>query len=167
MTSRFPTWEAVTDADEEQVAQAIRAGGLENIKAPRIQAVLREILRLKGRLDLGFLTQMPLQEAKAWLQSMSGVGPKTAACVLLFSLHMPALPVDTHVLRVSSRLGLVERKATAEKAQRVLEPLVPPHEVYPFHIYLIMHGRRICRARKPLWQACVLKERCPSAFAPV
>jgi endonuclease-3 len=105
---------------------------------------------------------MPLDEAKAWLQEMKGVGPKTAACVLMFALGRPALPVDTHVHRVSQRLGYVPDKATAEQAHDILEAMLPEELIYPFHIMLIKHGRRLCRAQRPLCQECPLLDGCPA-----
>ncbi|MEW6033493.1 MAG: endonuclease III [Chloroflexota bacterium] len=165
LISTFPTWEGILKADEAQVAAAIRSGGLGNIKAGRIQVMLKEILRRRGDLDLSFLRDLPLEMARKWLEELPGVGPKTAACVLLFSLGMPALPVDTHVLRVARRLGLVPGAATANRAQGLLEGVLPAERVYPFHIYLIRHGRLVCRARKPLCRRCVLRQRCPSTLA--
>jgi len=163
----FTDWHQVAEAKPEEIAAAIRAGGLEHIKARRIKLALSEILRQRGRLDLDFLRDMPLDEAKAWLRRLPGVGPKTAACVLLFSLDMPALPVDTHVYRVARRLGLVSAKASAEKAHDILESLVPDGDVLRFHLLLIEHGRRMCTARRPDCPQCPLLEGCPfgqSAF---
>ena len=137
----FPDWQAVMDADVRRLEEAIRPGGLAPTKAVRIQALLAEVRRRRGSFDLSLLEDLPLEEARAWLRSLPGVGPKTAACVLLFSLGRPALPVDTHVHRVARRLGLVPPKATAEKAHELLESLLVPEEVYPFHMALIEHGR--------------------------
>jgi endonuclease III len=157
----FPDWYQVAEANPEEIANAIHAGGLENIKAARIKLVLNEILRQRGKLDLNFLKKMPLDEAKAWLKHLPGVGPKTAACVLLFSLDMPALPVDTHVYRVTQRLGLVSAKASAESAHDILESLVPAKDVLRFHLLLIEHGRRQCTARRPNCPPCPLVIGCP------
>jgi len=157
----FAGWQQVAEARPEEIADAIRAGGLEHIKARRIKQALSEILRQRGQLDLNFLRGMPLDEAKAWLRRLPGVGPKTAACVLLFSLDMPALPVDTHVYRVARRLGLVSAKASAESAHDILESLVPPKDVLRFHMVLIEHGRRQCTARRPDCPQCPLLEGCP------
>jgi endonuclease-3 len=154
-------WYQVAEANPEEIANAIHAGGLEHIKANRIKLVLKEILRQRGQLDLNFLKRMPLDEAKAWLKQLPGVGPKTAACVLLFSLDMPALPVDTHVYRVSRRLGLVSSKASAESAHDILEKIVPPGDVLRFHLLIIEHGRRLCKARHPDCPPCPLLEGCP------
>jgi len=157
----FTDWQQVAKAEPEQIAAAIRAGGLEHIKAKRIKLALAEILRQRGRLELDFLKNMPLEEAKRWLRQLPGVGPKTAACVLLFSLGMPALPVDTHVYRVARRLGLVSARVSAESAHEILEALVPPEDVLRFHMLLIEHGRRLCKARQPACPACPLLEGCP------
>ncbi len=159
---RFPTWEEVLDADTDAVVQAIHHGGLANQKAPRIQAILGEILRQRGELALEFLGEMPLAEAKAWLGNLSGVGPKTAAVVLAFSLGMPAMPVDTHVYRVSRRLGLIGLKTSVEDAHSIMERQVPPERVYEYHVLLIQHGRQTCRAQRPLCGACALGDLCPS-----
>ena len=168
LLAAFPDWQAVMRTDVRAVEEAIRPGGLAPSKAPRIQAMLREVWARRGALDLSFLQDMPMEEARAWLHSLPGVGPKTAACVLLFSLGQPALPVDTHVLRVAKRLGLVPQKASAEQAHHLLEGLLEPEEVYPFHINLIKHGRRTCLAQRPRCPTCALRHGCPSAvlFAP-
>ena len=162
MWDRFSSWEAVLAAPVDQVASAIRSGGLAQQKAPRIQEVLAEVQRRRGSFDLEFLKELPLSEAKAWLQSLSGVGPKTAAVVLCFALGMPAFPVDTHIHRVSRRLGLIGPKVTADEAHDVLEAVIDPDRVFPLHVYLITHGRRVCKAQRPLCGQCVLAERCPS-----
>ena len=157
----FPDWYQLAEVNPEEIANAIHAGGLEHIKANRIKLVLKEILRQRGQLDLNFLKRMPLDEAKAWLKQLPGVGPKTAACVLLFSLDMPALPVDTHVYRVARRLGLVSAKASVESAHDILESLVPAKDVLRFHLLLVEHGRRQCTARCPDCPPCPLLEYCP------
>lgn len=159
----FPTWEEVLAATDEQLANVIRSGGLADQKAPRIRGVLREIKCRTGSFDLAFLADLPLDEAKAWLTSLSGVGPKTAACVLLFSLQRPAMPVDTHVHRVASRLGWLPQGTGAERAHTILEGIVPPGDILAAHLLLIQHGRRTCRARQPACQRCVLRGDCPSA----
>ncbi len=119
-----------------------------------------EKLEERGSLDLGFLGRLPLQEAKEWLKQLPGVGPKTAGCVLLFSLGRPALPVDTHVYRVAQRLGLIGYGVSREQAHTLLEGLVPPQSIYQFHLHLVEHGRRICKSRRPLCQRCVLAGGC-------
>jgi endonuclease-3 len=125
--------------------------------------ILREIKDSQGALDLSFLEDVGLGEAKAWLRQLPGVGPKTAGCVLLFSLGRPAMPVDTHVYRVARRLGLIDARVSVEKAHDILESLVPPKDVYEFHILMVEHGRRACKARKPQCSACVLGGLCPSS----
>ena len=156
----FPDWHQVAEANPEKIADIIHAGGLEHIKANRIKLVLNEILKQRGQLDLNFLKRMPLNEAKAWLKRLPGVGPKTAACVLLFSLGMPALPVDTHVYRVARRLDLVSAKASAESAHEILESSVPAKDILRFHLLLVEHGRRQCTARRPDCPPCLLLEGC-------
>ncbi len=160
LQERFPTWEAVRDADPEQVIEAIRPAGLANQKGPRIQAALRAITEQRGRLDLDFLGDLPTGEARAWLTQFKGVGPKTAAIVLLFSLGKPAFPVDTHVHRVSGRLGLRPPKMSAEKAHTHLEGLLPPETYYAAHLNLIRLGREVCKARRPDCPACPLQDLC-------
>ncbi len=163
LRNRFPTWEAVRDAPTEEVVEAIRPSGLANQKGPRLQNVLRQISAERGDLNLDFLADMPLEDARAWLMKFKGVGPKTAAIVLLFSLHMPAFPVDTHIYRVSGRLGLRPPKMSVEKTHEHLEALFPPETYFDAHLNLIRLGREICRARKPRCEACPLREMCPSA----
>jgi len=158
----FPMWPALLDADVKAIEVAIQPGGLAPTKAPRLQAMLREVWSRAGSFDVSFLREWPLEEARAWLRSLPGVGPKTAACVLLFALGRPALPVDTHVHRVARRLGLVAEKSTAEQAHELLEALVPAALVYPFHIQLIKHGRRTCSARRPSCPSCPLRRGCPA-----
>ena len=165
LVSRFGSWEAVAAADVNQLARTIRAGGLAEIKARRIKLILREIEEERGCLDLGFLKELRLAEAKAWLRGLPGVGPKTAGCVLLFSLGRPAMPVDTHVFRVARRLGLIDAKASVEKAHEILESLVPPENMYEFHMLMVQHGRRTCKAQRPRCTVCALRRLCPSAQA--
>jgi endonuclease-3 len=162
LVNRFRSWESVTTADVSELAEAIRAGGLADIKASRIVSILHRIQEERGCLDLSFLNELGLAEAKAWLRQLPGVGPKTAGCVLLFSLGKPAMPVDTHVYRVAKRLGLIDSKASVEKAHEILEGLVPPKNVHEFHILMVEHGRRTCKARRPRCPACVLRGLCPS-----
>ena len=162
LISIFPRWEDVVAADVADITTLIKAGGLANIKAMRIKQLLEVIQLDRGSLSLDFLEDLPLDEAREWLKNLPGVGDKTAACVLLFSLGRPALPVDTHVHRVARRLGLIGDKVSAEKAHVELLPLVPPGYVYQFHVLLIEHGRRICKARNPKCPICVLHKICPN-----
>ncbi|MEX2375793.1 MAG: endonuclease III, partial [Dehalococcoidia bacterium] len=144
LVERFPDWDAVLAAPVSEVEDAIRPGGLAPTKSKRLQALLGQVRERCPDWDLSHLDLMPLEEAKSWLTSLPGVGPKTAACVLLFALGRPALPVDTHVERVSKRLGLVPSKMPADKAHVALEAMVTADEVYAFHVDLIQHGRRTC-----------------------
>ena len=162
LEERFESWEETAEADVSEIEAAIQVSGLARQKAPRIQGTLRRILELRGELSLDFLSELPLSEAKAWMQALPGVGPKTAAVVLCFALGMPAMAVDTHVHRVSRRLRLIGPKVTAEKAHDLLEGQVSPEEVFAFHVALITHGRRVCKALRPRCGECVLSERCPS-----
>jgi endonuclease-3 len=160
LRAQFPTWEQVRDADTDQVVEAIRPAGLANQKGPRIQESLRFITQERGELNLDFLADWPVEEAKAWLVSMRGVGPKTAAIVLLFSLGQPAFPVDTHVHRVTKRLGLIGPRVSREKAHDELERLIAPGSYYAFHLNLIRHGRQVCTSRTPHCETCVLGDLC-------
>ncbi len=160
LRARFPAWEMVRDAPAGQVIEAIRPAGLANQKGPRIQQVLHRITAERGELDLNFLRDWPVTEARAWLTSLDGVGPKTASIVLLFALGKPALPVDTHIHRVTGRLGLIPPKTTADKAHEILEELVPPEWYHPFHLLVIEHGRQVCKARRPQCERCALQKYC-------
>jgi endonuclease-3 len=160
LRARFPDWEAVRDADANEVIAAIRPAGLANQKGPRIQKVLREITVERGSLDLSFLQDLPLEEARAWLTRFNGVGPKTAAIVLCFSLGRPAFPVDTHIYRVTGRIGLRPEKMTVEQAHQHLENLFPPQAYYAAHLNLIRLGREVCAARKPDCPACPVRALC-------
>ena len=162
LMATFDSLEAIAAAPVEQIEDAIRAGGLAKVKAPRIKEVLNRILDEVGSFDLSFLQEMPLEEAKAWLKKLPGIGPKTAAIILCFSLGMPAMPVDTHIYRVSKRLGLIGPKITANQAHDILEPMVSEDEVFAFHVYLIRHGRRVCKAQRPRCEQCVMAWGCPS-----
>jgi endonuclease-3 len=156
----FPNWEAVRDARAVDVIAAIRPAGLANQKGPRIQEVLRAITAERGALDLTFLKDLPLEEARAWLTKFKGVGPKTAAIVLLFSLGRPAFPVDTHIYRVTGRIGLRPERMTVEEAHPYLEALFPPETFYAVHLNLIRLGREVCGARKPNCPTCPLRRLC-------
>ncbi|MCX6038660.1 MAG: endonuclease III [Chloroflexi bacterium] len=166
LRQRFPTWEQVRDAVPGSVTAAIRLAGLANQKGPRIQQVLRGISAERGSLDLHFLKDLPLEEARAWLMKFKGVGPKTAAIVLLFSLGRPAFPVDTHIYRVTGRIGLRPEKMMLEEAHVHLEKLLPPETYYAAHLNIIRLGREICAARKPACQRCPLRELCNYAKLP-
>lgn len=162
LLASFGSWEEIGDADMSRIADSIRAGGLGEIKAGYIKRVLEEIRRRQDGLELDFLKRLSPDEARGWLRQLPGVGMKTASCVLLFSLGTPALPVDTHVFRVAKRLGLLDAKASVEKAHKLLESLVPPGDVYQFHVLLIEHGRKVCKAHHPRCYDCVLRGLCPS-----
>lgn len=160
LKARYPDWQSVMEAPEEEVIAVIRPAGLANQKGPRIQAALRHVYRERGGLSLDFLAELPLDEAKAWLTRIDGVGPKTAAIILLFAFNRPAFPVDTHVHRVTGRLGLIGPKVSAEKAHHLLDKLGDPETFYPFHLNIIRHGREVCQARNPKCDACVLRAGC-------
>jgi len=163
LRQRFPGWEAVRDAPPQSVVDAIRPAGLGNQKGPRIQQVLREITAERGNLDLTFLNDLPLEAARAWLTKFKGVGPKTAAIVLCFSLGRPAFPVDTHIYRVTGRIGLrgaQPEKMSVEAAHTYLEALFPPETYYAAHLNIIRLGREICHARKPDCPACPVRQMC-------
>ena len=165
LRAHFPTWQEVVDAPAEAVIEAVRTAGLANQKGPRIQALLRHVYQERGEYDIEFLGDLPVEEARSWLLSLAGVGPKTAAIVLCFSFNHPALPVDTHVHRVALRLGLIPAKTNANKAHDLLEELVDPADYYAFHLQLIRHGREVCSARSPHCSACTLREHCDYAAA--
>lgn len=160
LRAKFKTWEEVRDADTEDVISAIRPAGLANQKGPRMQQVLNAITAERGSLDLSFLAQLPVEEARGWLMKFNGVGPKTAAIVLCFSLNIPAFPVDTHVYRVTGRIGLRPEKMTVEQAHPYLESVFPPKTYYAAHLNLIRLGREICNARKPLCMNCPIVALC-------
>ena len=161
-SASFGSWDEVADASVGRIAESIKAGGLGEIKARYIKQVLEEIRQRRDRFGLDFLRRLPLDEARDWLRQLPGVGMKTASCVLIFSLGMPALPVDTHVFRVAKRLGLVDSKTSVERAHKLLESLVPPADVYRFHVLLIEHGRKTCKAQRPRCNRCVLRGLCAS-----
>jgi endonuclease-3 len=165
LRAAFPTWAGVVSARPGAVADAIRSGGLANVKAPRIQRILRDIHDREGRFDLSFLRELSDRDAVAYLSSLPGVGPKTAAIVLAFSLGRNALAVDTHVHRVTRRLGWIPPKASAERAHVLLEDLVAADLRVPMHVGLIRLGREICRARRPLCAECPILELCPTGRA--
>ena len=163
LMERFGSLEAVARGSIAEIEEAIAPGGLAKVKAPRIKEVLEKVLELNGgSLDLSFLREMPLAEAKAWLRQLPGIGPKSAGIVLNFSLGMPAMAIDTHIFRVCQRLRAIDARTNADKAHDVMEAKVPPGEVFSFHVAFITHGRRVCRAQRPLCGECVVGDMCPS-----
>ncbi len=163
LRERFPTWEELAAAHPRQVASAIRSGGLANVKAPRILAILHAIREREGRFDLTFLRSMPDEAVREYLTSLPGVGHKTAAVVMAFSLGRSTLPVDTHVHRVSWRLGLIPPKTSAMWAHQMLEELTPSELRVSLHVGLIRLGRDLCKAGRPRCEACPLNDMCPTA----
>jgi endonuclease-3 len=164
MRARYPTWDALAGARTHDLAGSIRVGGLSNIKAPRILAILAEIrTREEGSLNLSWMSGARTERVREYLTSLPGVGPKTAACVLAFSLGRPVLPVDTHVLRTAKRLGLLGDRVGAEKAHTELEAIVPARIRIPMHVGLIRLGREICHPIRPSCQICPLASLCPTA----
>ena len=160
LQKQFPKWEQVRDASVRAVESAIRSAGLGRIKSARIQALLRTINDRYGKLRLDFLQKLPTEKAKEILLSFDGIGPKTAACVLLFSLARPVFPVDTHIFRISKRLGLIPVKSDPDDAHRIMQELVPDKLMYPFHINLIRHGRAVCKSNRPICERCCIKDSC-------
>ncbi|MBV9690343.1 MAG: endonuclease III [Ktedonobacteraceae bacterium] len=162
LLKRFGCWEAVRDASTQEVQEAIANVNWPEVKAPRLQAVMRRITEERGELNLDFLRDLPVEEGAAWLERLEGVGPKTTACVLLFSVQKPLLPVDVHVHRVSGRLGLIGKKVTADNAHALLQALLPndARTIYNFHKALLRHGQRICVYEHPRCSKCVLTDLC-------
>jgi endonuclease-3 len=158
----LPTWEMVRDARPTQVIDAIRTAGLANQKGPRIQQVLKEITAERGDLEINFLAELELEEARKWLLHFKGVGPKTAAIVLCFSLGKPAFPVDTHIYRVTGRLQLRDTEMNVEKTHHYLERVFPQEKYYSAHLNLIRLGRERCHPHKPQCPNCPLKKICPT-----
>jgi endonuclease-3 len=161
LRSRYATWVEVLAAPTDELTDVIRPGGLAPTKAPRIQHVLAEVkAATHGTWDLSFLATLPLREARDWLVGLPGIGRKTAAIVLLFNFGRPTLPVDTHVHRVATRLGMLPPRTPLERAHDLLEEVLLPEEVYPFHVELIRHGRDTCRAPRPICGLCPLTDVC-------
>lgn len=160
LRDRFPSWEAVRDANPDEVIDAIRVAGLANQKGPRIQAVLQSITHTRGNLALDFLREMPDEQAYNWLLQFKGVGPKTASIVLQFSLGKPAFPVDTHIHRVSGRLGLRPPQMNADAAHQHLATVFHPDTYYAAHLNIIRLGREICQAKKARCDICPLQDLC-------
>ncbi len=160
LKERFPSWSAVRDAPVQDIVDTIRPAGLANQKGPRIQEALVAITNDKGDPSLDHLNELSIEDAKAYLTGINGIGPKTAAIILLFAFGRPAFPVDTHVHRVTGRIGLIPPKMNAEKAHAFLEGIVPEADYYPFHLQVIQHGRQVCDARNPRCGICVVQETC-------
>jgi endonuclease-3 len=157
---KFETWEMVADADEGEIADAIRLGGLANQKAKVIKNILEQIKAKHGKLSLKFLNKMPDETARDYLLEFRGIGPKTVACTLLFSLHKEIFPLDTHIFRILKRMGILPEKIADEKAHKLLDELVPKGKFYSLHVNLIRLGKQICRPREPLCEECPLIEYC-------
>ncbi len=162
LVQRFGSWERVRDAPTQEVQDAIANVNWPEVKAPRLQALMRRITEERGELKLDFLCDLPVEEGAAWLNRLAGVGPKTTACVLLFSARKAILPVDVHVHRVSIRLGLIGKKVSADNAHKLLQALLPddPQVIYNFHKGLLRHGQRICVYERPRCDRCVLTDLC-------
>ena len=162
LLKRFGSWEGVRDAPTEEVQNAIANVNWPEVKAPRLQTIMRQITEERGNLNLDFLCELPVEEAAAWLNRFEGVGPKTVACVLLFSCRLPLLPVDVHVHRVSGRLGLIGKKVTADNAHALLQALLPndARAIYNFHKGLLRHGQRICVFERPQCNKCPITDLC-------
>ena len=160
LKERYPDWESVMTAPEADIVDTIRPAGLANQKGPRIQAALQYVYDAEGKISLEFLNDLPLEKAKQWLVNIKGVGPKTAAIILLFGFNRPAFPVDTHVHRITKRLSMIGPKVTADKAHVLLENVDRPETYYAMHLNLIRHGRETCTARQPKCDECVLQSVC-------
>ena len=165
LRERFPSWEAVRDAPVAEIEEAIRPGGISKVKSARIQAILQAI---GDELDLSWMRDAPVEESRGYLCSLPGVGRKTAACVLLFAYGLRDVPVDTHVSRVGTRLGLLRPKAPFEELHDEMLDLTPPGAELELHVNLLRHGRRTCHSQRPACDACALARMCPSRgmFAP-
>jgi endonuclease-3 len=156
----FKSWENILEADEKEIADAIRLGGLANQKARVIKDLLGQLKEKHKKLSLKFIEKMPDEEAREYLLGFRGIGPKTVACTLLFALHKEVFPLDTHIFRVLKRMGILPEKITDAKAHRLLDELVPKGKFYSLHVNLIRLGRKICRPREPLCEQCPLIEYC-------
>jgi endonuclease-3 len=160
LKKRFPTWEQAERAQEKTIADTIRLGGLADQKAKVIKDLLRQLKAERGELDLKFLHEMTAKDAAAYLARFRGVGPKTAACTLLFACHHEIFPLDVHIFRVLRRVGLIPQKCTDQAAHDILTRSVPPGKFYSFHVNLIRLGRTTCRPREPLCERCPIVEYC-------
>lgn len=161
LTERFGDWSAVADAPVREIAACIRVSGLSRVKAPRIRSILRQIRAERGRISLQHLKRMPAEKAYDYLTAYKGVGPKTALCVLLFAFGKTVFPVDTHIYRIAIRLGVMDASVPFARSHEALTPLIPPADRYAMHVLLIAHGRRTCRARRPVCEECRLLDLCP------
>jgi endonuclease-3 len=157
---RFPTWDEARRARAASIEAAIRSGGLARQKSIRIKNLLNEIYERRGSLDLSFLHRAPLEEAKEFLASFKGVGPKTVACTLLFACNRPVFPLDTHIFRIARRLGLIPAKCSDEEAHRLMTEMIPEGRFYEVHVNLIRHGRKVCRPSDPLCERCCIIDYC-------
>jgi len=162
LVETFDTWDRILKADTEEIASAIRSGGLADVKAKYIKNALQALKKETTDFNLSFLVDITVESARKWLIKLPGVGMKTASCVLLFSLGMPAFPVDTHVYRVAGRLGLIGKKVSVDAAHLEMERITPIEDTYRCHVLLIEHGRKTCKAQRPLCPSCVLAKICPS-----
>lgn len=160
LKGRYPSWEAVRDADPAELQYVIRIAGLANQKGPNIQAALRDITAERGEIDLDWLKGMDAESARQWLVNLRGVGPKTAAIVMVFALGMPAFPVDTHIYRVTGRIGLRPKELDITKTHTYMEQIADPADFGTLHLNLIDLGREICQARKPKCPICPVRDLC-------
>lgn len=160
LKSRFKKWNGVLAADEKEIADTIRLGGLANQKAKVIKDLLTQLKETRGTLSLKFIEKMPDEEARDFLQTFRGIGPKTVACTLLFACHKEVFPLDTHIFRVFKRMGVLPEKIADTKAHKLLDELVPSGKFYSLHVNLIRLGRNVCRPREPLCEKCPLIEYC-------
>ncbi|MGD0855291.1 MAG: endonuclease III [Dehalococcoidia bacterium] len=162
LVETFDTWDSILKADTEEIASAIRSGGLADVKAKYIKNALQALKKETTDFNLSLLVDMEVDYARKWLIKLPGVGMKTASCVLLFSMGMPAFPVDTHVYRVAGRLGLIGKKVSVDAAHLEMERITPAEDNYRCHVLLIEHGRKTCKSQRPLCRSCVLAKICPS-----
>ena len=162
LKSRYINWDEIAKSTDEKLERIIRIGGLGKQKSIRIKKILKEIYLRTGGYNLSILKDMTFNEVKEWLITLPGVGPKTAAVVMSFALKLPAFPVDTHIHRISKRLGYINQNTSAEKAHEIMENIILPEDRFDFHILLITHGRKICKANNPKCSICPLTSYCPS-----
>ena len=167
LKKRFKTWDEMLVADEEEIADAIRLGGLANQKAKVIKNLSEQIKKEYGKLSLEFINKMSAAEAKKLLENFKGIGPKTAACTLLFAAHKEVFPLDTHIFRIFKRMGILPEKVSDKKAHKLLDELVPHGKFYSLHVNLIRLGKKICRPRQPLCEECPLIEYCDYGLAKI